>query len=121
MIERGKRIQDNVVLERCQKNFFRCLEEATAYKRDGKVHRVLGRAIRKGASDTRNAMVEKVKNQLGEKVQRAQEVNIQGINVRTRIMKRKNLEAPGTDRWKMVENVCFNVRCRLKNKNGLED
>ena len=55
-IERGKRILDNVVLERCQKNFFRCLEEATAYERDGKVHRVLGRGIRKRASDTRNLM-----------------------------------------------------------------
>lgn len=70
--------------------------------------------------------MEKGKNQLGEKVQSAKEFNIQGINVRTRIMKRKKLEAPGTDRWKMVEkklveNVCFNVRCRLKNKNGLED
>ena len=93
MIERGKKIKDNAVFERDQENFSRYLGRAANHIRQrpqsDKFLKFWGGIWEMEHRTPKTSWMEKVKTVLEKKVRNVREFNIQRINIRTEIMKKK--------------------------------
>ena len=101
MIERGKRIMDNKIFERDQKNFFKKIEDNTEYEgamsEMDKLVKFWGGIWEKDDRTPNMPWMEKIREELKEKITSVKEFDITESGLISEIKKRKNCTAPGVD------------------------